>query len=81
MVPRDTPMHFPASSCERPSKSTSLKASSSAGSMYRGSESTHGIGVKTSIVGALPNLTGFGSRPLRPRLHLHLRLIIIAIIL
>ena len=70
MVPLETLIFFPASSCDSPSKSTSLSASSSAGSMYIGSVLLIGKGVNLFIVGTCPRLTGFGNLPLLPRLRL-----------
>ncbi len=64
------PILCPASSCDSLSKSTSLKASSSALSMYTGSRFPCGFGVNPVIGGVIPNLTGFGNLPLLPRLRL-----------
>jgi len=69
-VPLETPILCPASSCDSPSKSTSLKASSSATSMDIGSKLLAGLGIKLVIGGTIPNVTGFGSLPLLPRLRL-----------
>lgn len=70
MVPLETPILCPASSCDSPSKSTSLKASSSAISKNMGSKFLGGLGVKLFIGGVIPNITGFGSLPLLPHLRL-----------
>ena len=69
-VPLETPILFPASSCDSPSRSTSLKASSSAKSMNMGSRLLAGFGIKPVIGGVIPSVTGFGNLPLLPRLRL-----------
>lgn len=73
MVPLETPIFCPASSCDSPSRSTSLKASSSAMSMNMGSRFLAGFGIKPVIGGIIPSVTGFGNLPLLPRLRLCLR--------
>ncbi len=70
MVPLDTPIFSPASSCERPSRSTSLRASISAGSISMGRGFVCGEGENLAIEGAFAMVIGFGKRTLLPRLHL-----------
>jgi len=70
IVPLEIPIFVPASSCDNPSKSTSLKASSSATSMNIGARFLAGFGVKPVIGGVIPSVTGFGNLPLLPRLLL-----------
>ena len=70
MVPREMLILCPASSCDKPSMSTSLKASTSANSMNIGSGSLVGLGMKLVIGGMLPKVTGFGNLPLLPYLCL-----------
>ena len=72
-VPLETPIFCPASSWDNPSKSTSLRASSSATSMNIGSMFLAGKGNKPVIGGVIPRVTGFGNLPLLPCLRLHLR--------
>ena len=69
-VPLETPIRFPASSWDSPSRSTSLKASSSAVFMKMGSRLLAGFGIKPVIGGAIPSVTGLGNLPLLPRLRL-----------
>jgi len=69
-VPLEIPILFPASSCDSPSRSTSLKASSSAISMNIGSRPLAGFGIKPFIGGVIPSVTGFGNLPLLPCLLL-----------
>ena len=69
-VPLEIPIFCPASSCDSPSRSTSLKASSSALSMKIGPRLPGGFGVKPVIGGVIPSVTGFGNLPLLPRLRL-----------
>ncbi len=69
-VPLEMPIFFPASSCDNPSKSTSLRASSSALSIEIGSRPVCGFGVRPVIGGSTPTLTGLGNLPLLPRLLL-----------
>jgi hypothetical protein len=70
IVPLETPILCPASSCDSPSRSTSLKASSSALSMKIDPRFPGGFGVKPVIGGVIPSVTGFGNLPLLPRLRL-----------
>lgn len=70
IVPLETLILWPASSWDRPSRSTSLKASSSAISMKMGVTLFMGAGVKLSTDGMTPNVTGLGNRPLLPHLCL-----------
>ena len=67
-VPLEIPIFVPASSCDSPSRSTSLKASSSALSMNIGARFLDGFGIKPFIGGVIPSVTGFGNLPLLPRL-------------
>ena len=78
MVPLDTPILSPASSCDNPSRSTSLKASNSAISIEMESESLDGLGTKLVAAGVIPSLKDFGILPLLPllRLRCHIELII-----
>jgi len=69
-VPLETPILSPASSWESPSRSTSLRASSSASSIWMGSGFPWGVGVNLSVVGTFPILTGLGNLPLLPCLRL-----------
>lgn len=69
-VPLEIPIFCPASSCDSPSRSTSLRASSSALSMNIGVRFLDGFGVKPVIGGVIPSVTGFGNLPLLPRLRL-----------
>jgi len=74
-VPLETPILCPASSCDSPSRSTSLKASSSANSRNIGSMFLGGFGTKPLIGGGVaPNITGFGNLPLLPHLNLCLHM-------
>ena len=70
MVPLETPICCPASSCDKPSMSTSLKASSSAISKRTASRFFVGLGVKVFVGGMCPKVTGFGNRPRLPHLFL-----------
>jgi len=74
-VPREIPILVPASSCERPSRSTSLNDSSSAGSMFIGVWLVCGKGTNLLTWGRFPNITGFGFLPLGPRLRLPLHIV------
>jgi len=69
-VPRETPIFCPASSCDNPSKSTSLKASNSATSIITGSMFIAGFGLRLFAGGITPKVTGFGNLPLLPHLCL-----------
>lgn len=69
-VPLETPILFPASSCDKPSRSTSLKASSSAISRNMGLRFLGGLGIKLLMDGDILSITGFGSLPLLPHLYL-----------
>jgi hypothetical protein len=66
MVPLEIFIFCHASSCDKPSISTSLKASTSANSMKTGSKLLDGLGVKLVVEGMTPKLMGFGNRPLPP---------------
>jgi hypothetical protein len=65
-VPLDTPILCPASSCDNPSRSTSLEASNSATSIMTGSRFPAGFGVRLFAGGITPNVIGFGNLPLLP---------------
>ena len=69
-VPLETPIFCPASSCDNPSRSTSLKASNSAISITMGSKFPAGFGVRLLAGGITPNVIGFGNLPLLPCLCL-----------
>lgn len=69
-VPLDTPILCPASSCDNPSRSTSLKASNSAISITMGSKFPAGFGVRLLAGGIAPSVIGFGNLPLLPCLCL-----------
>jgi hypothetical protein len=69
-VPLDTPIFSPASSWERLSKSTSLRASISAGSIRIGVGFACGDGENLLTGEGFCMVIGFGSRPLLPRLCL-----------
>jgi len=69
-VPLEIPILFPASSCDSPSRSASLRASNSAISMNIGATFLDGLGVKPLIGGVIPSVTGFGNLPRLPRLLL-----------
>ena len=70
IVPRDTPIFVPACSCDKPSRSTNLKASSSAGSIVIVLPVVVGCGMNFCVFAGLGIVTGLGSLPLRPRLCL-----------
>ena len=70
MVPREMIILCPAASCDRPSMSTILNASTSANSISIGSGVLEGLGMKLVIGGMLPKVTGFGNLPLPPYLCL-----------
>jgi hypothetical protein len=72
-VPLETPIFCPPSSCDSPSRSTSLKASSSALSMKVGARPLGGLGVKPVIGGVIRRVIGFGNLHLPPRLRLRAR--------
>jgi len=69
-VPREISMLFPASFWVNPSRSTSLRASSSAVFKDTGFRPLSGLGVISSIVGIDPKVTGLGNLPLLPSLLL-----------
>lgn len=78
-VPLETPILSAASSCESPSRSTSLWASISAGSMYMvralsvySARALLDSGANPSVSGCLAMLTGFGILPLLPCFRLNL---------
>lgn len=60
----------PASSCDKPARSTSLNASISANSMNTGSWLLGGLGIKLVMGGMVPKVMGFGNLPLLPHLCL-----------
>ena len=64
MVPREMLILCPASSCDKPSMSTSLKASTSANSINIGSGVPDGLGMKQVRGGMLPKVRGFENLPL-----------------
>lgn len=66
MVPLEIFILCPASSCDNPSISTSLKASTSANSTNTGSVFPGGSGLKLVMGGITSNVTGFGNLPLLP---------------
>jgi hypothetical protein len=69
-VPLETPILCPASSCDNPSRSTSLEASNSATSIMTGSRFPAGFGVRLFTGETTPNVIGFGNLPLLPHLCL-----------
>jgi len=69
-VPLETPIRCPASSCDNPSRSTSLEASNSATSIMMGSRFPAGFGVRLFMGKTTPNVIGFGNLPLLPHLCL-----------
>jgi len=69
-VPLETPILCPASSCDNPSRSTSLEASNSATSIMTGSRFPAGFGVRLFTGETTPNVIGFGNLPLLPHLRL-----------
>jgi hypothetical protein len=71
IVPRDTPIFVPACSCDNPSRSTSLRASSPAGSsVIVLVVVVVGSGMNFVIFAGFGMVTGFGNLPLGPRLCL-----------
>ena len=68
-MPLETPIFVPACSCDKPSRSTSLRASISAGSIVIGEVGSFGWGMNCSIFEGVGMVTGFGNRPLLPLLH------------
>jgi hypothetical protein len=69
-VPLETFILCPASSCDNPSRSTSLEASNSATSIMTGSRFPAGFGVRLFTGETTPNVIGFGNLPLLPHLCL-----------
>ena len=69
-VPLDMPIFAPASSWDKPSRSTSLRVSISAGSIKMGVGFVCGVGEKVLVVGGWGRLIGLGCRPLLPCLCL-----------
>ena len=61
---------MPACSCDKPSRSTSLRASSSAGSSVIVLAAAVGWGMNFCVFAGFGMVTGLGNRPLRPRLRL-----------
>ena len=71
IVPRDTPIFVPACSCDKPSRSTILRASSSAGSIVIVLVVVVvGCGMNFVIFAGFGIVTGFGNLPRLPRLCL-----------
>ena len=70
MVPLETPILLPASSCDNPSKSMSLSASSSAASISIGFGFRWGFGMNLFMGGVLSRIIGLGILPLLPLLLL-----------
>ena len=69
-VPLEIPILCPASSCDNPSRSTSLEASNSATSIMTGSRFPAGFGVRLFTGETIPIVIGFGNLPLLPHLCL-----------
>jgi len=69
IVPLETPIFVPACSCDRSSRSTSRRASTSAGSIWIGLLVVVGCGMNFSTFGGFGMVTGLGNRPLLPRRH------------
>jgi hypothetical protein len=69
MVPLETPIFVPACSWDKPSRSTSLSASISAGSIVMGTTAVLGWGMNWSTLGGVGMVTGLGNLPLLPLLH------------
>ena len=69
IVPLDTPIFVPACSWDKPSRSTSLRASTSAGSIEMGLAVVFGCGINFSTFEGFGMMTGLGNLPLLPRLH------------
>ena len=67
IVPLDTPIFVPACSCDRPSRSTSLRASSSAGSIVIVFAVGVVSGMNFCVFAGFGMVTGLGNLPLRPR--------------
>lgn len=70
IVPLDTPICVPACSWDKPSRSTSLMASSSAGSILIVFASAAGWGMNFCVFAGHGMVTGLGNLPLRPCLRL-----------
>ena len=70
IVPLDMPIFWPACSWDSPSRSTSLMASSSAGSMVISFVVVVGCGMNFSVFIGVGIVTGFGNLPRLPRLCL-----------
>ena len=68
-MPRETPISVPACSWDKPSRSTSRRASISAGSIVIGFVATLGCGMNCSTFEGVGMVTGFGNLPLLPRLQ------------
>ena len=60
---------MPACSCDKPSRSTSRRASTSAGSIWIGLSVVVGCGMNFSTFSGFGMVTGLGNLPLLPRLH------------
>ena len=69
MVPLETPISAPACCWDKPSRSTSLSASISAGSIVMGLAGVVGCGVNCSTLEGIGMVTGLGNLPLRPLLQ------------
>ena len=69
-MPLETPISVPACSWDKPSRSTSLKASISAGSIAMGVAGVLGCGINCSTREGVGMVTGLGNLPLLPLLYL-----------
>ncbi len=77
-MPLETPISNPACSWDKPSRSTNLKASISAGSIVMGLAVILGSGMNFSTFEGVGMVTGLGNLPLLPLLH-RLRDIVISL--
>ena len=68
-MPLETPISAPACAWDKPSRSTSLNASISAGSIVMGLEAILGCGMNCSTLEGTGMVTGLGNLPLLPLLH------------
>jgi len=68
-VPLETPISVPACSWDKPSRSTSLRASISAGSIEMGLAVIRGCGMNCSTFEGFGMVTGLGNLPRLPLLH------------
>jgi hypothetical protein len=69
MVPLETPISVPACFWDKPSRSTSRRASISAGSILMGLAGILGCGMNCSTFDGVGMVTGLGNLPLLPLLH------------